>query len=114
MPDIRPQLTERQGDLLNFIAAEIGRKGRPPSVREIGEQFAIGSPNGVMGHLKALEQKGYIRLHKMTSRGIEIIGRNDELLSVLVQCLACARFAVEPELEKRIEQQIARLTKSHA
>lgn len=116
MPEIRRQatLTPAQQRILEFIGAEIGWTGRPPSVREIGAAMGIGSTNGVVAHLKALERKGRIRRGKLTSRGIEIIGRNDELLSVLRHCLACAKFACEPQLAKRIEQQIAHLTKSHA
>lgn len=114
MPDIRPKLTPRQDAILNFIAAEIGRKGRPPSIREIGEQFAIGSPNGVMGHLKALEQKGFIRMHKLQSRGIEIIGRNDALLSVLNRSLSAAQQLGQFDLVTDIRTQITNLKKAHA
>ena len=45
---------------------------RRPTVREIGEQFGIKSPNGVMCHLRALERKGLIRRSPNKSRAIEL------------------------------------------
>jgi repressor LexA len=41
-------------------------------VREIGDHFAISSPNGVMCHLKALEKKGLIHRSPNKSRAIEL------------------------------------------
>ncbi len=39
-----------------------------PSVRQLADELGIKSPNGVMGHLKALERKGYLkRQHPNTS-----------------------------------------------
>ena len=32
----------------------------PAAIRDIGKEFGIVSPNGVMCHLKALEKKGFI------------------------------------------------------
>jgi repressor LexA len=51
----------------------IRSKGRPPSIREIGENFAIRSTNGVRAVLEALERKGYIKRDRYTSRGIELL-----------------------------------------
>jgi repressor LexA len=41
-------------------------------VREIAQRMDINSPNGVMGHLKALERKGYIRRDNRRARAIEL------------------------------------------
>ncbi|HID77167.1 MAG TPA: transcriptional repressor LexA, partial [Planctomycetaceae bacterium] len=43
-----------------------------PTVREIGRQFGIQSPNGVVCHLKALEKKGLIRREPHMSRAIQL------------------------------------------
>ncbi len=51
----------------------IRSKGRPPSIREIGESFKIHSTNGVRAVLEALERKGYIKRDRYTSRGIELL-----------------------------------------
>jgi repressor LexA len=45
-------------------------RGYGPTVREIGQQFEIRSPNGVMCHLKALEKKGLINREPNMSRAI--------------------------------------------
>jgi len=57
MPDFS-KLTDRQREIYEFIRKKIESRGYGPTVREIGENFGIKSPNGVMCHLKALEKKG--------------------------------------------------------
>ena len=66
------QLTERQQDVYEFIRDKIKNRGYGPTVREIGENFQISSPNGVMCHLKALEKKGLITRSPNKSRAIEL------------------------------------------
>jgi repressor LexA len=56
----KPELTPRQAEIFAYIRDWILGKGHPPTVREIGNQFGISSPNGVVCHLKALDRKGYI------------------------------------------------------
>jgi len=63
-------LTDRQEEILRYIARHIDINGFQPSIRELGEQFRIRSPNGVVCHLKAMERKGYLSLNSMTARGI--------------------------------------------
>ena len=65
--------TGRQRELLDFISDYVSRWGYPPTVREIGRQFDINSPNGVMCHLKALERKGLIRRRGFSARGITVV-----------------------------------------
>ena len=66
------QLTERQREVYEFIRDKIRNRGYGPTVREIGEQFQISSPNGVMCHLKALEKKGLITREPNMSRAIQL------------------------------------------
>jgi len=69
--DMDVQLTQRQRAVYEFIRDKIRTRGYGPTVREIGLQFKILSPNGVMCHLKALEKKGLItkeELRKETDR----------------------------------------------
>ncbi len=54
-------LTDRQQAVYEFIREKILKRGYGPTVREIGEQMEIRSPNGVMCHLRALERKGMIK-----------------------------------------------------
>lgn len=73
MPDFS-QLTERQKEIYEFIRIKIESRGYGPTVREIGEEFEIKSPNGVMCHLKALEKKGLIKREGRSARAIQLIG----------------------------------------
>ena len=55
-----------------FIRDKIRTRGYGPTVREIGTQFGISSPNGVVCHLKALEKKGIITREPNMSRAIQL------------------------------------------
>lgn len=65
-------LTERQREVYEFIRERIRNRGYGPTVREIGTQFDILSPNGVMCHLKALEKKGLIIRDPEKARAIQL------------------------------------------
>lgn len=67
------ELTDRQQEIFNFIAAIIRSRGAPPTIREIMDEFDINSTNGVRTTLAALEKKGHIRRHPRLSRGIELV-----------------------------------------
>lgn len=69
---IYDQLTARQREVFEFIRDKIDNRGYGPTVREIGENFQIASPNGVMCHLKALEKKGLITRVPNMSRAIQL------------------------------------------
>ncbi len=64
------QPTDRQLEVLRFIANEIEARGYPPTIREIGEALDIASTNGVNDHLKALEKKGYLQRDPVKSRAL--------------------------------------------
>lgn len=64
-------LTRRQEDILDFVTHYIQEEGYPPSIREIGHKFAIGSLRGVTVHLDALAKKGYIE-RSNTPRSIKV------------------------------------------
>ncbi len=65
-------LTKRQKAVYVFIRDKIRGRGYGPTVREIGENFDISSPNGVMCHLRALEKKGMIIREPNMSRAIQL------------------------------------------
>lgn len=69
----RPLLTTRQREIYDFIKDKIMNRGYGPTVREIGLQFEIRSPNGVMCHLKALEKKRLITREHHMSRAIQLV-----------------------------------------
>jgi len=66
-------LTPRQKEIYQFIRGKIQGRGYGPTVREIGNQFEIKSPNGVMCHLKALQKKGLIHREPNMSRAIQLL-----------------------------------------
>jgi repressor LexA len=66
-------LTPRQREIYNFIRSKIQGRGYGPTVREIGLNFEIKSPNGVMCHLKALQKKGLIHREPNMSRAIQLL-----------------------------------------
>lgn len=68
----KPVLTTRQQEIYDFLRDLILNRGYGPTVREIGAQFGIRSPNGVMCHLKALEKKGLITRESHMSRAIQL------------------------------------------
>jgi repressor LexA len=72
MPDFST-LTDRQREIYDFIRDKIETRGYGPTVREIGLEFQIKSPNGVMCHLKALEKKGLIIRQGFSARAIQLV-----------------------------------------
>lgn len=64
-------LTQRQEAILTFLLDYVDSQGFPPSIREIGKRFEIGSLRGVTVHLDALEKKGFIS-RANTPRSIRI------------------------------------------
>lgn len=75
---IRP-LTDRQRSVWEFIAESLTENGFPPTLREIGTRFNIGTTNGVRTMLDALEKKGYLKRTPYLSRGIEVLKWPDHL-----------------------------------
>jgi repressor LexA len=67
-------LTPRQQEIYDHIVVFRCEHGCSPSIPELQRAFAIRSPNGVAGHLQALEAKGYIRRAERGSRQVEIVG----------------------------------------
>jgi len=78
----RIALTKRQREIYEFLRDKIINRGYGPTVREIGLQFNIRSPNGVMCHLKALERKGLISREQNMSRAIQLSDAPQNRLSV--------------------------------
>ena len=106
----RPALTKKQQAIFNFIRKHIETKGFPPAIRDICDAFGIKSPNGVMCHLKALQNKGYIeRVQKhdnqrAQARGITIPGVSAGGFSLPMLGVVAAGKAIEAEQQdERLE-----------
>jgi repressor LexA len=72
-PSERTALTTRQHEVLSAIDAYTLMHGYAPSVRELGLAIGVGSTNGVVCHLKALQRKGFITWNPMQARTIRVI-----------------------------------------
>ncbi|MBQ7567578.1 transcriptional repressor LexA, partial [bacterium] len=66
-------ITERQQLILDCIRDYIEQTGYSPSVRDIGSLCGIKSPQGILRHLKALEDKGFIQ-RDSKARSIRLLG----------------------------------------
>jgi repressor LexA len=69
------ELTQRQKEVLSFIAEFINRHNYPPTIREVAEFFGI-SVKGAHDHVSAIKKKGFLRQAGKRSRTIELI-RNE-------------------------------------
>ena len=66
------KVTKRQKAVLDCIEECIREKGYGPTVREVCEVLGLSSPSTVHVHLKALEEKGYIKRDPLKSRSIAL------------------------------------------
>lgn len=66
-------LTGQQERVLEFVSEFLGRRGFPPTLREIGEAVGLANVNAVRGHVLALEKKGYITKDPEKARSIQIV-----------------------------------------
>ena len=77
------ELTERQKEVLSFIAGYISSHSYPPTIREIADNFKI-SVKGAHDHVTALRRKNYIRQSGKRSRTMELMHpEEDESLGKL-------------------------------
>lgn len=68
------KISKRQQSIYEYICSYSAEHGYPPSVREIGAAVGLASPSTVHMHLKALEEKGYIKRDSKKPRTIEVVG----------------------------------------
>ncbi len=66
-------LTQRQQQVLEFIAAYVNERGYPPTYQEIADALGITSKQGVVRHLEALIRKGYLTKDDTTARSLRIV-----------------------------------------
>ena len=64
--------TERQKEVLDFIASYIQTHAYPPTIREVADFFSI-SIKGAHDHLAALKKKGLLKQGDKKSRTMELV-----------------------------------------
>lgn len=78
------KITKRQQAVLDDIERHISEKGYGPTVREVCEDLGLSSPSTVHVHLKALEEKGFIKRDPLKSRSISLTYAVEEAVDSLV------------------------------
>ena len=66
------KITRRQQAVLDCIEDCVREKGYGPTVREVCQALGLSSPSTVHVHLKALEEKGFIKRDPLKSRSIAL------------------------------------------
>ena len=67
-----PELTPRQQQVLEIVAAHLKTHGRAPTVREIASAMGLKAVGTIQDHLKALMQKGFLEKDPGVSRGLRL------------------------------------------
>ena len=67
-------LSSKQRQVLEFLLDFNADHGFPPTIRELGDHFGFKSSNTAHFHLRSLEKKGYIQIHRGKGRGITLPG----------------------------------------
>lgn len=71
-------LTIRQAEILDFIQECVRDTGMAPTRAEVALRFGFRSKTAAADHLRALEQKGYVKLHADRSRGIQLLHTEED------------------------------------
>ena len=83
MPIVLSDLERR---ILDYLVRYLRTNTYQPSIREIGEEFAIKSTKTVSELLSALAEKGYVERDPSRSRGVRILGVDLDPQTVSVPC----------------------------
>jgi repressor LexA len=65
-------LPSRQRGILSVIREWVTRYGYPPSSREIGDAVGLASTSSVSRHLRALEERGFLRRGRTATRPVDV------------------------------------------
>lgn len=99
-------LTPRQRQALDFIAAYLERHGCPPTLQEIAGRLQVSGNLGVLRHLRALERKGYLT-RRPGARGIVLTARGGPGRAVPVPLVGTVRAGVPVRAEEHIAGYLA-------
>ena len=106
MPRKSKALTNRQREVYEFIKRTIKAKGYCPTVREIGDAVSNNSPNGVIGHLRALIKKGLITRQPHLSRSIQLVNQKESSSLIAGATIANNQFVPAGNPSQTILEQI--------
>lgn len=86
-------LTSRQRETLDCIAAYLALYDCPPTLQEIARRLKVTGNLGVMRHLRALERKGYLQ-RRPGARGIVLTARAGSGRAVPIPVVGAVRAGV--------------------
>ena len=66
-------LTPTQNGIFSYILEHLNMEGIPPTLDEIASSFGYKSINAVRQNLHLIAKKGYIKVHRGKSRGIQVL-----------------------------------------
>ncbi len=90
-------LTERQKQIYSFIEEYSAKHKRSPSYEEIRAHFGFHSYNAVFKHVRALEERGFIRtLGKNRKRSLEPVSMQPSAVSIPLAGVVAAGAPIEP------------------
>jgi repressor LexA len=69
-------LTERQGQILEFIRRKQDSERLTPTLREIATHFRFSSPNAALCHVQALLAKGFLKNLPGRARALQVVDPN--------------------------------------
>jgi repressor LexA len=94
------KLTPRQQQILELIRQFLADTGYPPTRSEIARSLGFRSPNAAEQHLRALARKGVIELQPGASRGIRVVGDEQEGLPIVGRVAAGSPILAEEHIEQ--------------
>lgn len=77
------KLSKRQNQVLEYLIEFDQEQGYSPTIREVGEHFQWKSTGTVRDVVNALDNKGFIKVHRRIHRGIEILRRPGQGIPLL-------------------------------
>jgi repressor LexA len=92
---MKPDLTVRQKQVLDFIRKRINHDRISPTIREVAGFFGFSSTGTVRDYLKALSRKGYLKLNRNKARSLELVNQEQGLAIVGIVACGKPQFAQE-------------------
>jgi repressor LexA len=99
-------LTDRQREVLDYIASCLEEHDCPPTLQEIANHLNINGNLGVIRHLKALERKGYLH-RRPGARGIVLTTRSGRSQAVPVPIIGVVRAGLPTLAVEEVEDYCA-------
>ena len=101
------ELTKRQRDVLDAIKKRIRKDGVPPSQWELARDVGLADSSAVRVHLKALQEKGRIKILTKKNRGIRVIENDVPLVGPMAEVAAGTPIVCEAHIVEHVPAAIA-------